>query len=40
MLSVHLNGGLRNGLMSGDDALDFAIGAEELLGLMDDVFDI
>lgn len=40
MLSVQLDGGLGYGLMSGDNALDLAIGAEELLGLMDDVFDI
>lgn len=40
MLRVQLDGRLRDGLVPGDDALDLAIGAEELLGLMDDVFDV
>lgn len=40
MLCVQLNGGFRDRLMSGDDTLDLAIGAEELLGLMNDVLDI
>lgn len=40
MLSVQLDGGLSDGLVPGDDALNLAVRAEELLGLMDDVLDV
>jgi hypothetical protein len=40
VVGVEVDGGVVGGLVLGDEAFYFAVGAEELLGLLDDLVDI